>query len=132
MVLVSPWLDVTLSDPASESINDPILTVSGLRGAGLQWAGDLDPMDSLVSPLFGSVDGLPPITIYSGSQDLLSRDTLRLHQRAVAEGIDIDVEFLNGGLHGWPGFSFLPEAIAALPAIERALVPIGWRLDLRS
>ena len=36
-----------------------------LRG---QWAGDLDLTDPLASPLYGSLAGLPPTAVYSGSR----------------------------------------------------------------
>ena len=67
MVLISPWLDASMSDPASQTIDDPNLNYSETKGWGLLWAGDLDPADPRVSPLFGSLEGLPPTAVYSGS-----------------------------------------------------------------
>ena len=101
MVLISPELDVTLSDPASHTIDDPYLNASEVQAWGRLWAGDLDPADPRVSPLFGSLSGLPPTAVYSGSLDLLSPDTLRLRERALAEGADFTFVLRKGLIHDW-------------------------------
>jgi triacylglycerol lipase len=99
MFLISPWLDLAVSDPASAEIDDPLLGVTGLRACGRLWAGGLSPADPLVSPLFGSLAGLPPTVVHAGSLDVLSPDSARLRQRAHAEGADIDVLILDGLVH---------------------------------
>jgi triacylglycerol lipase len=121
MVLISPWLDVSVSDPASQTIDDPVLNYSATKAAGLAWAGDLDPADPRVSPLFGSLDGLPPTVVYSGSLDLLSPDSLRLRERALTEGADFTFVLRKGLIHDWAEFLFLPEASAVRPDIYRQL-----------
>jgi acetyl esterase/lipase len=123
MVLLDPWLDVTVSDPASNTISDPILNAADLRNDGVLWAGDLSPTDPLVSPLNGSLAGLPPTYVYSGSMDLLSPQTLRLRDLASAQGLTNFTFILrNGEIHDWPIFPFLPEAITDLPTIESQLL----------
>jgi triacylglycerol lipase len=109
MVLLSPWLDVTMTDPKLASVRDPILRIAGLREAGEEWAGALDPSDPRVSPINGSLAGLPHTTVYSGSLDLLSVDTLRLREKALAEGADFDFVLRRGLIHDWPIIPF-PEA----------------------
>lgn len=123
MVLLAPWLDVTMSDPLSAAIRDPLLTVRSLRKFGIAWAGDLDPTDPIVSPLFGSLDGLPPTTVFSGSQDMLAADALRLRDRVIAEGLtDVTFVLRKGLVHDWPIFPFLPEAQSIRPQIYSALL----------
>lgn len=121
LVLISPWLDVTISDPASAVIDDPLLGAVGLRACGRLWAGALDPAHPRVSPLFGSLAGLPHTDVYAGSLDVLCPDTARLQQRARDEGADITVVLREGLIHTWPMFLFLPEARAARPELHRAL-----------
>lgn len=123
LVLLAPWLDATVSDPASQTIRDPLLDVPTLRKDGLLWAGGLDPSDPLVSPINGSLEGLPPTYVYSGSLDLLSPGTLRLRERALAEGrTNFTFILRKDEIHDWPTFPFLPEAHRDLPAIERQLL----------
>ena len=121
MVLLSPALDLTFSNPAIPFVDDPILTDTTLR-RGQQWAGDLALYDPLVSPLYGSLAGLPPTAIYSGNLDLLSPDVLVLQDKALATpGSDFTFILRNGELHGWAGVFWLPEARAAKPDIYRQL-----------
>ena len=122
MVLLAPWLDATVSDAASATVDDPLLNVPSLVRFGEQWAGELGPTHPWASPINGSLDGLPPITVFSGSLDLLSPQALRLRERALAEGADITFELRNGLMHAYPIFFFLPDALAERPAIYRALL----------
>jgi triacylglycerol lipase len=122
MVLLAPWLDATVSDTASAAIWDPLLNVQSLIRDGELWAGELGPTHPWASPINGPLEGLPPITVYSGSLDLLSPQALRLRERANAEGADITFELRNGLMHDYPIFFFLPDALAERPSIYRALL----------
>ncbi|WP_431233066.1 alpha/beta hydrolase fold domain-containing protein [Mycolicibacterium psychrotolerans] len=121
MVLLSPWLDVTLSDPRSHQINDPLLDADALVAYGKLWADNLDPTDPRVSPLYGSLAGLPPTTVYSGSLDLLSPDTVRLQEKAIADGVPITFGLRSDSIHCWGVFPFLPEAQADRTNTYKAL-----------
>ena len=121
MVLISPWLDATVSDPRSRLIDDPLLSVEGLREAGRLWAGELDASDPLVSPINGQLKGLPATLVLSGSLDILYPDSLRLRDLAEKEGVDFAFDLREGLLHGWAGFSILPEAKAVAPTIVKRL-----------
>jgi triacylglycerol lipase len=85
MVLLSPWLDL------------------GSTGGqiGKVWAGNLPVNDYLVSPLYGSLTGLPPTYVYSGSLDPLETSAFALRQAAVAQGAPMSFLFANGGIHDW-------------------------------
>ena len=121
LVLISPWLDVTMSDKTGHTIDDPMLDSAGLASCGRLWAGDLDPDDPRVSPLFGSLAGLPPTTVYAGSLDLLYSDALRLQERAATEGANISFVLREGLLHVWAGLGFLPESRAVRPQMHHQL-----------
>jgi acetyl esterase/lipase len=113
LVLLAPWLDVSMSDPRSAQIDDPLLNVAGLATYGKLWAGDLDTKDPLANPLFGSLDGLPPTFVYSSSRDLLTVDTLRLRDRVLAEGIpNVSFRLRKGLLHDYVIYAFLSDAQA--------------------
>lgn len=124
LVLLAPWLDVSMSDPRSARIDDPLLDIPNLASAGQQWAGSSgDTQDPVASPLFGSLDGLPPTYVYSSSRDLLTVDSLRLRDRVLAEGIpNVTFTLRNGLIHDYPIFQFLPEAQAERANIYRDLL----------
>jgi acetyl esterase/lipase len=74
-----------------------------------------------VSPLFGSLAGLPPTTVYSGSLDMLCVDAIRLRANAIAERADMTFVLRRGLIHDWV-ISPLPEAVAVRPDIYRQLL----------
>ena len=131
MVLISPPLDLTFSNPAIQFVDDPILTATTLRRAQ-QWAGDLDLTDPLVSPLYGSLAGLPPTAVYYGNLEIPAPDGLVLQDNALATP-DADFTFIlrNGQLHAWAGVSWLPETQAVRPDIYQQL-GIGPDVSLSS
>ena len=128
MVLSSPGLDATLSNPAIQFDDDPLF--SGLeptvRKNAQLWAGDLDLTDPLVSPLFGSLAGLPPTAVYFGNLEIFAPDGLVLQDKALAtQGADFTFILRKGEIHDWALNTILPETIAVLPDIYQQLGLIG-------
>ncbi|WP_416566171.1 alpha/beta hydrolase fold domain-containing protein [Nocardia testacea] len=123
MVLISPWLDVSMTNPAIATVADPILGTAALRKAGTWWAGTLPLTDPLVSPLYGSLAGLPPTGVYSGSLDVLSPDALVLRDKARAAGAAFTFVLRKGLIHDWAlgGLPVPPEGPAVRPDIYRQL-----------
>ncbi|MEU9376282.1 alpha/beta hydrolase fold domain-containing protein [Streptomyces sp. NPDC048255] len=104
IVLISPWLDLTMSHPDQAAIEagDPMLARPGLREAGRLYAGTLDADDPRVSPLRGSFEGLAPLTVFTGTRDLLTTDSRELVRRARADGTDVEFHEEAGLPHGYP------------------------------
>ncbi|MFJ6718173.1 MULTISPECIES: alpha/beta hydrolase fold domain-containing protein [unclassified Streptomyces] len=114
IVLISPWLDVTMSHPAQEDIEraDPLLARSGLVEAGRLYAGTLAADDPRVSPLHGSFTGLAPLTVFTGTRDVLTTDSRELVRRAREGGVDVEFHEAAGLPHGYPLLP-VPEGRAA-------------------
>jgi acetyl esterase/lipase len=112
-VLLAPWLDVSMSDPRRAQIDDPLLDVANSARYGRLWAGSLSANDPLASPLFGSLDGLPPTAVYSSSRDMLDIDALRLRERVLAEGLqNFTFRLRRDLLHDFVIYAPLPDAQA--------------------
>jgi len=128
LVLQSPWLDVTMTNPGIASINDPILDLAQTLKNGSLWAGDLDPTDPLVSPLYGSLEGLPPTYVYAGSEELLAPDILVLQEKAIAANAHVSFTLRTGEIHDWAllpffdGAAVQPQIYAQLGLIESTAV----------
>ncbi|WP_100498607.1 alpha/beta hydrolase fold domain-containing protein [Geodermatophilus chilensis] len=103
-VLVSPALDLTLANPEIDLVEpqDPWLARPGTRAAIELWRGDLPLKDPLVSPLFGDLAGLGPLTVFSGTLDITSPDTRLLVSRARAAGVQVDHHEEAGLIHVHP------------------------------
>jgi triacylglycerol lipase len=101
MVLLSPWLDVSLTNPNIALVHDPLLPVPPGQVIGKEWAGNLPENNFMVSPLFGSLNGLPPTYVYEGSMDSLAPDVLVLQHNAALTGAPISFTLAKGEIHDW-------------------------------
>lgn len=103
IVLLSPWLDLTLKNPEIDLIDqhDPFLGVPGLRKAALAYARGCDLDNYMLSPINGPLDGLGAISIFVGSNDILVADARRLEMLAKQKGVSIDYREYKDMVHVW-------------------------------
>ncbi|MGW4487361.1 alpha/beta hydrolase fold domain-containing protein [Amycolatopsis sp. NPDC004368] len=122
LVLISPWLDVTLADPISVVLDehDPMLGIAGLREAGRMYAEGADPHDPRISPLHADLTGLGPFSLFIGTRDLLLPDARRFAARAREADIDVDFCEYRGMFHNWV-MQNVPEGREAMNHLERIL-----------
>ena len=121
-VLLSPWLDISGEDPRLAEIapSDPWLAIPGTHAAGVLWRDELDPHDPLVSPLFGSLEGLGPVTMFSGTRDILNADATKFVPLAAAAGLALDYHEAPGMIHNYPILP-IPEAKGPREIIAAAI-----------
>ena len=113
LVLLSPWLDLTVDRLVDLSLvrRDPLLSPEWLAAAATAYAaGQLE--DPRVSPLLGSLEGLPPVLIQGGTDDILAPDAARLAS-ALGRGATLSI-----GPKMWHDFSL---QVGMLAAADRAL-----------
>jgi monoterpene epsilon-lactone hydrolase len=112
LLLIAPWLDVTVSNPEAAVIEkrDPMLAIPGLRAAGRLWAGERALEHPTVSPLFGRLRGLPPMLVVQGGRDLAAADVRVLQDRVTAGGGEFELVYSPAAFHVFVGLPFLPEA----------------------
>jgi monoterpene epsilon-lactone hydrolase len=104
LVLISPWLDLTLSHPdlPAVELRDPWLSSVGLAEAARSWAGGDDPTDPRLSPGNGPLAGLAPVDVYVGTREICLPDVLRLQDRGVIEDVKLQVTVCEGAVHVYP------------------------------
>lgn len=90
VVLIAPSLDSTAEDPEQRRLEsvDPWLGVAVLEEFGPMRADGLALDDPLVSPLFGELEGLPPVLLFNGTHDLLLSDARRLSAKYQGKGTE--------------------------------------------
>lgn len=103
LVLISPWVDLSLSGETLRSLcdADPMLTEHWLRDAGTAYRGTLEARDPRVSPLFANLRNLPPMLVQVGSDEILLSDAERLAQAAQDAGADLRLEVETGLWHDY-------------------------------
>ena len=112
LILLSPWLDITMTNPLITKElekKEKLLSIDFLLKAGSLWVGEDDPKSYLVSPINGDLKGLPPITIFTGTYDLLFPDAQKLHEKLTAAGNKCELKIYDKMLHDFVIFP-IPEA----------------------
>lgn len=106
IILLSPWLDVTMQNPDILTIDklDPILSIEGLIMAGQAYAGNQDPKNPLISPIYGNFDDLAPISLFTSTNDILNADARKLKGILDQQGIVMRFEEYSGLFHDWMVF----------------------------
>ena len=69
-----------------------------IRATALLYANGRDLRDPLLSPVYGDVHGFPPAILTSGTRDLYLSNTVRMHRKLRAAGVE-------AVLHVWEGQS---------------------------
>ena len=113
LVLISPWVDLTMSAPETEAFAraDPWLHLRKAHAYARWWAGsEEDLARSEVSPALGDLAGLPPAIMFSGSRDLLAPGCRLLARRAAEAGWRLTAVEEPGLIHVYALMPGLPEA----------------------
>jgi acetyl esterase/lipase len=123
-VLISPWLDLSLSGETlkTKAAEDPLVTQDLLARTAEAYLAGADPTTPTASPLFADLAGLPPLLVQVGSAETLLDDSRRFAERAVAAGVDVTLEVWDEMIHVWHAFAgLLPEADQAVGGIGEYL-----------
>lgn len=101
LMLMSPWVDMTVSADTYESNRETEAffyreVVAGL--AAMFLAGH-DPKDPLASPLYADLSGMPPMYIQVGGDETLLGESRQLDENARMAGVDVRLDVFPGQLH---------------------------------
>ena len=124
LVLLSPWLDLSV-DPASlPNAESEILILAPAIAQAIEWyRGELGADDPRVSPLHGSMDGLPPTLVQVSNSEALYHDSLAFVDAARAAGVEVSIEVEDGLWHDWQMQApIVPEARHSIASIGRFVV----------
>jgi acetyl esterase/lipase len=126
-VAISPVTDLALTGESYETRAeaDPYFTKPQAAGLVASYLGETDPKSPLASPLYGDLRGLPPIRVHVGDDEVLLDDSRRYVERAVAAGVDAELDVWMGMPHGFV------TGIREFDAARRSLDAIGAFLTLR-
>jgi monoterpene epsilon-lactone hydrolase len=108
---ISPGVDCEWSHSGIEEKQafDPMFNAQALDLMN-PYFGTANRQDFRISPLNGSLSGLPPLLLDAGGREIFSEHPAMFAQRARAAGVEIQDRVWDGMSHVFPLFSFLPEA----------------------
>ncbi len=119
LVLVSPEADLTESGDTFHTNLGIDNVLGSLMPANLLYANGHDLADPYLSPLFGDVAGFPPTFLQAGTRDLYLSNTVRMHRKLRAAGVDAELHVFEAMPHG--GFAGAPEDIEVRIEMRRFL-----------
>lgn len=115
--LISPWADMTMSGESvkSKADLDPMIRKDWLDAMINNYATDLPPDSPLCSPIYADLEGLPPVYIQVGSDEILLDDAVRLAQRIESSGGRVNLDVWEDMWHVWHfQAGLIPEANKAI------------------
>lgn len=110
--LISALLDCTFSGARLTELqqSDPYLRLSDLKLMAKHYYTAHDPQHPLISPLWADLDGLPPLFVLAGENELLRDEVVRFAERAQEAGVAVELKVWPGMVHAFPLFAgFVPE-----------------------
>lgn len=121
VVLVSPLVDLTVSNPSYEERAhlDPIVTHQGISRAARYYLDGRGPDEAPAAfPMLSDLSWFPPCLLLVGGAEVLLDDSRNLARKLDREGAVVDYHEYDEMVHVWTLFaSFLPEAREAVDRI---------------
>ena len=127
VIAMSPWTDVTASgesyttnyekDPLFGNTRESLIYLN-------DYAGDHDPMDPYISPLFGDFRHFPPMLIQAGSIEMLLSDSVDAAAKARSQGVKVRLSIYEGMFH------VFQMAYLNIPESKRAWMEVGKFIDI--
>lgn len=111
IILLSPLLDGTLMNPEIPIIDkyDPYIDVEGFRKAISIYAANTNTTHYMISPIYGTLEGLAPIHLFAGTHEVLVSDARKLVALAKEKKLALNYYEYNKMYHAWI-FLNMPEA----------------------
>jgi len=126
-VLMSPFLDATGSGESMQTraAADPWFHAKDVEVIANYYCEPHQRRFPLVSPVFANVEGLPPLYIQVGEDEILLSDSERIADECIAAGIEVELEVWPGMWHVFQMF------IGKMPEAKRAIDKIGSYIQSR-
>ena len=115
LILFSPWVDLSLSNPEIDEYQkkDPLISAASERIWAKVWAQDMELTDWRISPMFGPMDKLGEVALYSGEREILYPDLCKLYEIMKDKGVSVTNTVGRGMNHVYQVYP-IPEARRAL------------------
>ena len=119
-VLISPWLDMSLSGESmiTNEDNDSSISARSMPRTRELFVTEEQFSDPLASPLDADLVGLPPLLIQVGDEEVLLSDSQRFADKADAAGVAVELQIWPEMFHVWHAcVGLFDEAATAIDVI---------------
>jgi len=114
---LSPVTDLSNKQGPFQQQYDAVLHPRATRIMNASYLAGQDARNPLISPIFGDLQGLPPMLIHVGEEEVLCDDAVRIATLAEEVGVSVQLEIYPRMWHVWQLFLSLPQAVQSLDAI---------------
>jgi acetyl esterase/lipase len=103
IALLSPWLDLSLTNPEIRELEqrDLLLSAETLKKCASWYADGTDLKSPLLSPLYGNLEELNSIGIFVGTEEILLPDCRLLRQKIEKSDANLFYKEYEGMQHDW-------------------------------
>jgi acetyl esterase/lipase len=119
-VPISPWSDLTCTNESykTRAEADPMVGSGSIGNMANRYLQGKDAKNPYASPNFASLKALPPLLIHVGRDEVLLDDSIKLDQKAKADGVSSTLEIWEDMIHVWHAFHpMLPEGKQAIERV---------------
>lgn len=114
---LSPVTDLSNKESLFQTQYDAVLHPRASRFMNASYLAGQDARNPLISPVFGDLQGLPPMLIHAGEEEILRDDAIRIAALAEEADVSVQLEIYPRMWHVWQLFLSLPQAVQSLDAI---------------
>ncbi len=120
LVLISPWVDGTMSNLNIDNYEkiDPTLSKYGLKESARLWAEEKNIDNYKISPIYGDLSNIPKTLLIVGKRELFYPDILLLHKKLKNKKIEHNLIIGKGLNHNYPLYD-IPEAKRTIIKIKK-------------
>lgn len=93
LVLLTPVLDFAGTGKTfrTRAKKDPF-RIDDPLGIAKIYVGDNNPTSSTISPIYGELEGLPPMLVHGADYDVFLSDSIRLYEKANKSGVEVELK----------------------------------------
>lgn len=123
LILISPVMDATLSNPEIDEIDrlDPMLSKKGVLSAKQMCAENNNLNDVSISPINGNFEQFPKTLLFLAEYDITYPDQRLLEKKLEESNVAYDTIVGEGMPHIWPLLPIMKEAKSAFKIIVNVL-----------
>ncbi len=133
LALLSPWVDLTLSESTWVTLSpvDPFFpTSTELESTALRYAATTPRTHPWVSPVFARLHNMPPTLVHVGEFETLLGEARTLVRKMTEAGSMATLVEFTGQWHVWQIMGgFMPEADASIHGVGQFLQTHLWSPD---
>ena len=125
-MMISPWLDMGLTGESmvTNEGHDSSISSIGMPRMRELFLGNAPIDDPLASPLNANLEGLPPLLIQVGDEEVLMSDSLRFAEKATDAGVEVELRVWPEMFHVWHAcVGLFQEAADAIDEMVEFLGP---------